>query len=571
MPRKSSIHFKPLTNIRFAVSHSERTDLSEPAYLLPKEHQLGNIVVAGSFSENDLAALFIKQKEGMTGQAKARASSPFWEGVVVLPNTNSQEQSTNLQAWKNAYEKETGHKVLHMSVHLDEGYLDALGKPQYNPHAHVIVSRMDEKNRVISLGRKQLANVQDLTAGQLKMERGSTLTEREGKRGRKHIPHKEFRHQADEKRLQLALKESAITTYERLVDAQNAHTEDQKETLKNFHLEASKVLQMQADLDALARQITQLKEQYRLDREALKASGEAKQADYQSLKKVHEKALEELTATKAQAAKVPDLVEQLRVSQEQRAKAQTQAAKVPNLEEQAAKATKQLSEAQTLIGQYQRDRAVLKASGEAKQADHQTLKIAHETALKYLENSKRNMTAMDEYSKKLKAALVKSDEKIATELIAKAKVIEDLVQAGVKSDSLLITSNGHRDAARQLMEKLAISDEKVETLTAENTAGKANVPSLASLVRASYVKFVEWITGNSGKRIEINTQSSDHCGPVLQLDDLHALQRVGIDKFAIHQLAHLDKVPRLDDPKMEIKYRGGFGQVIGNLGQGVGR
>jgi hypothetical protein len=32
-----------------------------------------------------------------------------------------------------AYEKVTGHKVLHMSVHLDEGYIDTDGKPQYNP------------------------------------------------------------------------------------------------------------------------------------------------------------------------------------------------------------------------------------------------------------------------------------------------------------------------------------------------------------------------------------------------------------------------------------------------------
>ena len=104
MPRKSSVHFKPVSNVRFAVSHSERTDLSEPAYLLPKEHQLDNVVVTGSLSENGLAAMFIKQKEAMTGQAKARGSSPFWEGVVVLGNTDAQEQSTNLLAWKKAYE-----------------------------------------------------------------------------------------------------------------------------------------------------------------------------------------------------------------------------------------------------------------------------------------------------------------------------------------------------------------------------------------------------------------------------------------------------------------------------------
>lgn len=96
-------------------------------------------------------------------------------------------------------------------------------------------------------------------------------------------------------------------------------------------------------------------------------------------------------------------------------------------------------------------------------------------------------------------------------------------------------------------------------------------PSLADLVKASFAKFVEWITGNSGKRIEIDTQRSDHCGPVVQLDDLHAVQRVGPGKFAIHQLDRLDKLPGLDDPKMEIKYRGGVGQVVGKLGQVVQR
>jgi hypothetical protein len=129
MPRKSSIHFVPVTNIKFAVSHSTRTQLSKPGYLLPKEHQLPNIVVAGLLSENDLAALFIKQKEAMTGQAKARGSSPFWEGVVVLKNTDGQEQSELLKDWKVAYELATGHQVLHMSIHLDEGYLDKDGKP----------------------------------------------------------------------------------------------------------------------------------------------------------------------------------------------------------------------------------------------------------------------------------------------------------------------------------------------------------------------------------------------------------------------------------------------------------
>lgn len=96
-------------------------------------------------------------------------------------------------------------------------------------------------------------------------------------------------------------------------------------------------------------------------------------------------------------------------------------------------------------------------------------------------------------------------------------------------------------------------------------------PSLVDLVKASFAKFVEWISGNSGKCIEIDTQRSDHYGPVVQRDDLHAVQRVGGGKFAIHQLDRLDKLPGLDDPKMEIKYRNGVGQVIGKLGQVIKR
>ena len=289
MPRKSSVHFKPVSNVRFAVSHSERTDLSEPAYLLPKEHQLDNVVVTGSLSENELAALFIKQKEAMTGQAKARGSSPFWEGVVVLGNTDAQEQSTNLLAWKKAYEQTTGHKVLHMSVHLDEGYMDTQGKPVYNPHAHVIVSRMDEKNRVIKLERKELAAVQDLTAETLKMQRGSTLAERGGKRGRAHIGHKEFRLMADESRLDLEKPKADLARL-------------QKKSKEWSDADLSKIKDLQAKLDgeparqaaALAAQKLQLDEQYRQDRAALKASGEAKQADYQALKRAHEGAIEAL-------------------------------------------------------------------------------------------------------------------------------------------------------------------------------------------------------------------------------------------------------------------------------------
>jgi hypothetical protein len=404
------------------VSHSERTDLSEPAYLLPKEHQLDNVIVTGSLSENDLSALFIQQKAGMTGQAKARGSSPFWEGVVVLGDTDSKAQSENLQVWKVAYEKATSHKVLHMSIHLDEGYIDTAGKPQYNPHAHVIVSRMDDKNRVIKLERKELAAVQDLTAIALKMERGSTLAERQGKRGRKHVGHREYREQANEARLELDVEKSRTARIQKLFsDDTPIITGLKKELADSKAQEAQKAAEM-----------TQLKEQYRLSRQALKDSKTASQQDYKDLKKAHE-------------------LEVSRIEKELVA-ALSEAAKVPLLESKVAELTI--------------ENEALKAQEAPK---FKTLPIPY-------------------------AHLEKS-----------------------------------------LLERLA----------------------------ASLEAFVQWIKGSSGQQVEVNLEHSDHYGPVVDLDDLHCVQSTGRGKFAIHLLAHLDKLPAQDDPRMEIHYRSGVGRVKG--------
>jgi hypothetical protein len=331
MPRKASIHFKPVTNVRFAVSHSERTDLSEPGYLLPKEHQLDNIVVAGSRSEQELAALFIQQQEGMTGQAKARGSSPFWEGVVVLPNTDGKEQAENLQAWAKAYEQSTGHKVLHMSIHLDEGYIDKAGAVHYNPHAHVIVSRMDERNRVINLDRKQLAKVQDLTAETLKMERGSTLEERQGRRGRKHIEHREFRLLEDAKRLELvqAKKDAAKAPKQEASElkSENKYLLDQlrvtARTAQSTGIEKAEIAAAEATIDAWvsegkpalgyreekAAELAKLKADYAQERQAMKDSGAATQRDYQELKKAHELALSALKESQTKVEKMAKEIE----------------------------------------------------------------------------------------------------------------------------------------------------------------------------------------------------------------------------------------------------------------------
>ena len=82
---------------------------------------------------------------------------------------------------------------------------------------------------------------------------------------------------------------------------------------------------------------------------------------------------------------------------------------------------------------------------------------------------------------------------------------------------------------------------------------------------------LDWIKSIGGHCVEIDTQRSDNHGPVKYMDGLHCIQKIGGANYIVHQLDHLDKVPALDDPKMEIRYRGGVGQVIGQLGKAVER
>ena len=602
--RKSSIHFAPVTNIKFAVSHSERTELSEPGYLLPKEHQLPNILVDGSLSENELAELFIKQKECMTGQAKARGSSPFWEGVVVLKNTDGEEQSKKLQAWKVAYENATGHKVLHMTIHLDEGYLDKDGKPHYNPHAHVIVSRMNEKNRVIQLKRKQLGEVQDLTAEILQMDRGSTLKERGGKRGRVHIGHKEFRIMANEARLDLEKGNNQKDFYVNLLDYKNQQDDINREKIK----EANKVI---AEKDAeIARlklehkaEVEKLKTEYLDERSALKASGEAKQADYQQIKKAHEEKVQDLEKKLAEAlekvaAQASDITQ---LKQEKTKTLDEKYTEIARLENEYK------AEVARLKSEYAAEREELKASGTATQRDYQQLKKDHEAALADLAKARQVAEQVPALAEQLKAAQEQGAKarQVAEQVPALAEQLKATQQEAINTK--LTADERYKNLRTQALAIQAERDElakKVLTLTratapqaqperrpapaapAQTLApghqtptprpapqpvprptpalqAPAPAPTLAERLGESLQRLLDWIQGERGALKEIDTDRSQCYGAVVQLDDLHAVQRVGRGTYAIHRLDQLDKTPAVDDPKTEISYRGGRGTVSG--------
>lgn len=526
--RKASIHFKPVTNVRFAVSHSERTDLSEPSYLLPKEHQLPTVVVDESLSEHELSARFIARQEAMSRQAKRAGASPFWEGVVVLSDTEAGKQAERLKVWKAAYEKETGHHVLHMSIHLDEGYVDAKGRPHYNPHAHVIVDRLDEKNRFIHLQRKQLSKVQDLTAAALQMQRGSTLAERGGKRGRAHIPHADYRELSDAERLQLG-KQAEF--YDGLLEGQKDRFSEKL-----------------AKKDVLI-------EQYMAERDALKATGLAKQADYQALKKQYEEAKEALNTAQQEATQ---------------AKEQVKA--------QAAAAQEQAQQLATLAEQYRAERDALKASGVAKQADYQALKQQYEAAKQEVAQAKAEATKAKgevEQAKAQAAALQQQLQKaievanrnrdIGLSYKAKLEVAQEEAREAKEGQRLF------HEELEQTTKELIEAEQKLYKLEKAKTQSiPMPIPEkpLIERIRESFETLLEWIKAKGGGFRELNPDGH-YIGPIERMNELHAAMRVSQNDYVILRLDELSRSVSMESTVEEIQFRDGHGYVKPQREQGI--
>lgn len=488
--RGSSVHFKRISSALHAVSHASRE--VPPEYLLPADVSMGTHIVIDD--QGQVQKALDHKMHLASRQAKAtKGYSPLWEGVINLPEPSPDvtpaHQIQIVRQWCKDYEAMTGHKVLRADVHLDEGYIDADGKPHFNAHAHVMCDRTDEKGRVKKLTSTVLREVQNMTAEVTTLQRGIDSR----KTGRKHIGHQHFRFDAEKNRLDVEKPKADLARL-------------QKKSKEWSDADLSKINQLQAKLDgeparqaaALAAQKLQLDEQYRLDREALKASGEATQRDYQALKRAHEGAIE---ALKVSTQKVTALTQENQRLQE----------------------------------------------------ENQRLAERREAASRITLKTLQVDFGVD----------ITPAEKLKGEALERwREAAEDRV------------------AEQQFKEFQATAPEKrpVETTKRPTEAPKppkAPSPSpiqeksLVARFEASYRAFLDWIKGKNGVVVDLDTQQSDHFGPVVQLDDLHAVQSTGRGRYAVHELGKLDQVPALNDSRTEVHYRGGVGQVKGqSLGRG---
>lgn len=338
-------------------------------------------------------------------------------------------------------------------------------------------------------------------------------------------------------------------------------------------------------------EIERLKAEYAADRAALKASGEAKQAGYQQLKKNHEWAL--ATAKTALDAKTTELTA---VQQIADLAAQKEADKVLRLEAQVSTQSTEIERinteydtlhAQALRIQTQRDSARVSLATAAERVETMTqenttlttqnAQLQDQLDVKTEADRVRFAAMAPAYQEhkaqgKDPALFVPDTEaqhhaRMTQPLLDKAATIRAQVASGEKSDTLLVTAVGHELAASKIT-RIAAEAVAEPSKPAESPTSPTLEKPLVERLAASLEAFVQWVKGQSGEVADIDTQKSMFVGSIRQIDDLHAVQHVGRRTYAIHQIQNLDGVPALGDSSVWVTYKAGVGKV---KGRGVGK
>ena len=310
----SSVHFRPLHSPTLCEAHNRRA--VDPQYLLPEKDREPNLVVR----DGDVAQAYAQKMALASGRARATPKySPLKEGIANLADEAPEVLHAKMERWCQEYEAITGERVVACVIHRDEGHIASDGTVKRNVHAHVVVDRTDERGRVVNsvpdgkggtrrttiTDRKAQGRlVQDMTARITGLARG--VDARESKR--RHIDHHSYRALARQGRLRDVDRERDLahraaraeqecdaavsdaklngSLYTQVLrERERAWTE--RDAARAAHAQALAVLrEMGAQYGVTIERGTQA--EYAGLREAMKASGQASQQEYQQIKAAFE-------------------------------------------------------------------------------------------------------------------------------------------------------------------------------------------------------------------------------------------------------------------------------------------
>jgi hypothetical protein len=128
-----------------------------------------------------------KDKNGRTRVRKG--SSPLREGVAIIKENTTIE---DLQRFTDAVQERWGIRAIQIHIHRDEGhYEESEGRRKWkaNLHAHIVWDWMDHTTgKSLKLKEKDISEMQDMLAKELKMQRG----QRKSETGLDHLEREEF-------------------------------------------------------------------------------------------------------------------------------------------------------------------------------------------------------------------------------------------------------------------------------------------------------------------------------------------------------------------------------------------
>ena len=210
---KSSIHIKPC-NIAQSEAHNRR-DKEYLRSLDPKkiyiridlsyknESYVSPVMNGKSLQEyydwqrvmvKDLTGRAMQEKDveykDKNGRTRVRkGSSPLREGVAIIKENTTIE---DLQRFTDAVQERWGIRAIQIHIHRDEGhYEESEGRRKWkaNLHAHIVWDWMDHTTgKSLKLKEKDISEMQDMLAKELKMQRG----QRKSETGLDHLEREEF-------------------------------------------------------------------------------------------------------------------------------------------------------------------------------------------------------------------------------------------------------------------------------------------------------------------------------------------------------------------------------------------
>ena len=237
----------------------------EPDYLLPPQHRQRNIhiktnLTADQVQDEYLTTTRFGQKHGRLHH-KAK---PIREAVIVCKMDTTE---TDVRMLMIALKDRLGVRPMYAHVHKDEGHIDEdTGKVKYNPHIHLGYTNL-VNGELTHMNQRRMRQAQDICAAVLGMERAKTYKARkedgEIEKNPKHKDHQAYRAQKQaEARARKAGKVAADEDATERIDAAVTRA-------KTAETANAKLVEVNAAL-----------------RKQLKASGIAKQKDYQVLKQL---------------------------------------------------------------------------------------------------------------------------------------------------------------------------------------------------------------------------------------------------------------------------------------------